>query len=249
MCFPLNTVSAVASTGMKKPWAKMRVLQADGLSANPTSTCVGRAGWPSAAVALPVRMDKWPVKCSWRPGPRGAREHHHGCYHLSQPGAQQASTLPLSKAGSSRPSSRTILSFLSITAALRESGRGVQGWRAVCRPLSLLAGTLVSESGRSDASSSSDLRLPAPWAAAEGSQADQEQHFPVPSTPPGPGRCRRAPLAQPHPAPVPRALAGRPAAVMHSWEQELGHGMLPGDTAHNKSIHLLLVKNYCRGRG
>lgn len=167
MCFPLNTVPAVSSTGMKKPWAKMRVLQADDPSANPTSTCVGRAGRPSAAAVLPVRTGWWPVKCPWRAGAQGARgaspqllppepaRRAEGIHAASQQSWQLPATVQ----------DHFVFSFYH--SALRESGQACRagelcGDPSPCLPLPLLGGTLVSESERSDASSSSDLRLPAP---------------------------------------------------------------------------------------
>lgn len=88
------------------------------------------------------------MKCSWKARARGARGAAPQLLPSKLPGAQQAPTLPLSEAGTSKPPSRIILSFLSITAALHESGLGMPGWRAVWSPLSLpatllLAGALV----------------------------------------------------------------------------------------------------------
>lgn len=82
MCFPLNTASAVAGTGVKKPWSKMWVLQADGPSANPTSTCVGPrrlafsscTGWVWSARAR-VHGELQPLPLPSQPAMRAAGIH------------------------------------------------------------------------------------------------------------------------------------------------------------------------------
>lgn len=79
------------------------------------------------------------------------------------PGAQQAPTLPLSEAGTSKPPSRIILSFLSITAACVSPAWACQagelcGAPSPCPPpFCWLVPWYLPEPKRS-----SDLRLPAP---------------------------------------------------------------------------------------